>query len=333
MVLPLFVGQKGLTTYEIVQQTIDNSSDPSKTIKITSALIGAPTTPPTHKVNFRGCNIGRSQDFLNKWKEALGGNITVTAPKHFHGIFSGPGYGYWEYMVYEFRVNAPDGKPFTTLADMKAAFRTAVGNTPAAFSFVDGNVIPDSYWDDVRWLPNNLPEGGFGEVPTALTHNIGMRATIGANRGLLIEKLPFKWKVDYTSASGVPNTGDRAACLTAVKQSFGTANPASLFGSPFPVFQREGYANIDDFVNGHSWTFGKSSRKENGTKIFMLNATGIRYSYTVLVPVTDPAPSPDPTVGKLITNFFPLTTFDKVPPADLPADGLVETDSKYFGTT
>jgi len=333
LVLPMFVGQKGLTEYETVQQTIDNATDPSKAITITSALIGGPTTPPTHSVNYRGCNIGKSQAFLDKWKEAMGGNVTVTAPKHFHGIFSGPDYGYWEYMVYEFTVNAPKGKPFANIADMKAGFRAAVDDNPAAFSFVDGTVIPDPYWDDVRWLPNRLPKGGFAEVPTTLTDNIDTRTTIGANRGLLIEKIPFKWHVDYTSAGNVPNPGDSVACLTAIKNSFATANPASLFSPPFPVFQRQGYAGVDAFVDGHAWTFGKSSRKNSGTKVFMLTAAGIRYSYTVLAPVTDPAPAPDPKTGKLITNFFPLTTFNKVPVADLPADGLLETDSRYFGTT
>ena len=112
--LPMYAGQKGLTEYETVQSTID---DTNRSVTMTPALIG----PAEGTVHFRGCNVGRSQAFLDKWKEALG-NVRVTAPKHFHGISSGPGHGYWEYLVYEFAVNAPGNKLFKTLDDLKAAF-------------------------------------------------------------------------------------------------------------------------------------------------------------------------------------------------------------------
>lgn len=39
-----------------------------------------------HSVHFKGCNVGKAPAFLTKFQEALGGNVMVTAPKHFHGL-------------------------------------------------------------------------------------------------------------------------------------------------------------------------------------------------------------------------------------------------------
>ncbi len=319
----MYVGQNGLSEYETLQVAID---DPTRSIEMTTDLIG----PDPGVVNFRGCNIGKSQPFLDKWKEALG-NVRVSAPKHFHGIFSGPEYGYWESLVYEFAVNRRGDEPFTTLADLKAAFRA---RTPA-FAFVDGTTVPDAYWDNEDWLPNRLPAGGFREIPYTLHDSIGSRTTIGANRGLLVEKAPFSWHIDYETAAEVPKPDPPAFtnCIAILKASF-EADTSSLFNPPFPVFERQGYGDLDEFVSGHSWTFSQGTRKrKDGKRVFMLLAVGTRISYTLLIPVTDPAPAPDPKVGKLITNFFPLATFDKVPLDELPDDGLVETDARYFGIT
>ena len=147
--------------------------------------------------------------------------------------------------------------------------------------------------------------------------------------------MPFNWHLDYETAAEVPKPDPPAFtnCIAILKASF-EADTSSLFNPPFPVFERQGYGDLDEFVSGHSWTFSQGTRKgKDGKRVFMLLAVGTRISYTLLIPVTDPAPAPDPKVGKLITNFFPLATFDKVPLDELPDDGLVETDARYFGIT
>lgn len=62
---------------------------PSLALTIPDALIGySPATPQTTARAFhvKGCNIGQALPWLVKLREALGGHVRVSAPKHFHGV-------------------------------------------------------------------------------------------------------------------------------------------------------------------------------------------------------------------------------------------------------
>ena len=63
--MPMFVGQKGLTTFETLQQCEDDVTGTASII-MSNDLMGPPVDPPTHFVHFRGCNIGKSKAFLDK---------------------------------------------------------------------------------------------------------------------------------------------------------------------------------------------------------------------------------------------------------------------------
>lgn len=338
VVMPMFIGQQGLTKYETLQECEDDVAG-NQSIIMSAELMGPPASPPTHFVNFRGCNIGKSKPFLDKWQEAIAitvapaTNVVVSAPKHFHGTFFSSNWGYWEYMAYEFLVNAPNGGPFASLDAMKSGFRAAAADNPDAFSFVDGNPIPDPYWDDLRWLPNRVKKKRLKDQPTTLQNPISSandtRTTIGARRGLDVEKTSYIYDITYTTAGAVPDPNNKANCLTILTN---TINADPTFAGPFPEYTRHGFADVPSFISGHAWSFSKNSKQLSGQpKQFILKATGIRYIYTLIIPVTDPSPAPDPTVGALVTNFYPLSSF--VPGGTLPGPGLVETDTKYFQTS
>lgn len=129
--IPMFGGQAGPTSYEILEDTLAN---PARSIALQDAVIGHnPGDPITHSVHFKGCNIGKAQPFVAKFREALGDHVNVTAPKHFHGITPEPRLGIFEYMAYEFSLRQPTD--FPNRAAVLAAFQAA------GFSYVDGTAV------------------------------------------------------------------------------------------------------------------------------------------------------------------------------------------------
>jgi hypothetical protein len=64
-------------------------SDPNYSLRIPDDLVGdspiAPDSPaPTPRAfHAKGCNIGRAAPWLAKLREALGGHVRVTAPRHY----------------------------------------------------------------------------------------------------------------------------------------------------------------------------------------------------------------------------------------------------------
>ena len=83
---------------------------------------------------------------MAKLKEALGGVVPVTAPKHFHFVFPDKypnGYGgMFEWMNYDFAIHSktPLGRP-AIIAALKAK----------KYDFYDGTKVPDAWWNG--WVP------------------------------------------------------------------------------------------------------------------------------------------------------------------------------------
>ena len=145
-------GSDGLyrTNFEILAETMKpdpatGQPDPNRSILVPPAAL---TPPPTgHLVRFRGCNLGRHDGALQQWKNALGSQFSISAPRHFHTIsekntrLTGP-YGTWETLAYEFAVSSP-----TKLANTAAlvALYTARQADPVParrFRFASGTEVP-----------------------------------------------------------------------------------------------------------------------------------------------------------------------------------------------
>jgi hypothetical protein len=99
------------TEFENLEQTLEASAAGLlRRIRIDDHTIGFTTPPPTHFLHFKGCNLGKALPFVTKLKEALGGHVTVTAPKHFQGVVRVTrkgNNGSFDYMCYEFQVQTP----------------------------------------------------------------------------------------------------------------------------------------------------------------------------------------------------------------------------------
>jgi hypothetical protein len=293
--IPMFPKQKGGTNFETLEKTL---SEATKSVAIDDAVIGFTTGDPiTHSVHFKGCNIGKAPAFLTKFREALGGNVKVTAPKHFHGIYEHTAFGTFEYMAYEFQVR--NKTYFANRAAVLAAFEAG------GFTFIDGTAVPTTDWP--KWVPKKrVSKSVKTPLNAALGVTIGKRKTIETEREYRVKPLKFRWSIKYSGGPPPATTASRQAGFEASV----SADPHFLSTHDYPWYERLGYADATEFFAGHTW---QHSVKKN-----TLFTTGTRIEYTILLPITD-------ATGNLVFNFHPLST---TPYAAV--SNLSETDSDYF---
>ena len=294
--IPMFPKQKGGTNFETLEKTL---SDPAKSIAIDDAVIGYTAGDPImHSVHFKGCNIGKAPPFLTKFREALGGNVMVTAPKHFHGIYEHTAYGSWEFMSYEFQIR--NKKDFPTRTALLAAFDAE------GFTFIDGTPVPTAEW--AKWVPKkNIGKGVKTPLSPKLGVAIGKRKTIETEREYRVSRLGFSWSIKFSGGPPPATTAARQAAFE------GSVGGDAVFQSThgYPYYERVGYASLADFFAGYTWT--------HDVKKSTLYTSGSRVEYTILQPITDM------TTGDLVFNFHPLSTTPYT-----AITNLNETDSDYF---
>jgi hypothetical protein len=238
-------------------------------------------------VNIRGCRIGSAEPFVDKLKEAFGGDSPVTAAKHFHEVYQLGSDGMMEFLFYGFTIVSQTG--FTTKADLAQEFDNA------ALTFHDGTDVPTANW--TTWLPTNIKVGHrkAKDIYAQLGTTLGKWQKIGTTIDFRHDQPPFTYKI--SGLSQLPAAADRLQKLHDALDG-DAATPGSTFASdhPLPTYVRWSQDSIDDFVNNLNWKF--SWDKKNSIMV----CVGRQHEYTVLVPVTDP---PDLTTGKLIYNFYP----------------------------
>ena len=298
VMITMFPGQKGATMYETLEEALATAS---KSIAIDDTVIGYSAGDSiTHSVHFKGCNIGKAPVFLAKFKEALGGNVMVTAPRHFHGIYENKAYGTFEFMAYEFQVR--NKTYFPSRAAILAAF------DEGGFSYLDGTAVPTAEW--AKWVPK---KNVSRSVPTTLNSKLGVtigkRKTIPTDREYRVERQQFTttpWSIKFT---GGPAPSSEAARQAAFERSVsGDADFQSTH--PYPWYERLGYADVTELFAGYTW--------KHDVKKSTLFTTGTRVEYTIILPITDAS-------GNLVYNFHPLST--------TPYTAIInlnETDSDYF---
>ena len=337
--MPMFPGQGNtLTQYEQLQQTID---DNTKSIAMSATLIGPPQIPSTHNVRVFGCNIGTFDNLLLKWREALGGNADLIAPRHFDGLTPVKKVGIWEFLCYRFSVYRPEDNPFPNDAAVRAAFKARAAQVPDQFKFRDGNPVPATHWDDPKWYrpkmkknERSLRKREPNQISTTLVSPVGGVKNVNVPRGLMIGPENIEIDVNnYTNEASIPdpdnNPADVALCIPALT-NFCNAQTDKKFEvggtHKFPVPTRYGYDTFDDFIAGFSWDFKKVVDNKSA-KPFKLHCTGRRLVYTVMIPITDVSPAPDKSVGKLLTNFHADSGVNLSAP-----DGLALSDPALYNT-
>lgn len=258
----------------------------------------------TNKIfGLKGCNIGKDLPFLVKLKEAIGGHLNVTAPKHFHGLWETPGLtGILELMAYEFKILSPR-------ALSRADFIMELQN--AKYKYYDGPDIPDHLWDG--WVPK---QDYLWEDATHIITKVkekyrsGKRsidwktgAPLGRfNRLILPTQLEYRVQIegpiykDYDNEQSVPS--DIKAFVAQEIDSIVKFN----IPSNFPYHQRLGCATKQEFLDAHNWVRPPGVIELTEAGKIRLNVYGIRYKYVLRVPIADRLPA---NAGNLIFNFYP----------------------------
>jgi hypothetical protein len=313
--IPMFPGQSEWTKFETLEKAI---SDTSKSIAIPDPLIGFTTgNSITHAVHLKGCNVGLAQPFLAKLKQALGGNVNVTAPKFFHGATTEP-QGSFEYMGYQFALPRTELflKPGTRTPDRPKALAEFDAKQ---FKLINNNVVPTADWD--KLIPPNPNVEKREQVTSQLGQTFGKRTTIHTPRQYRVERIPFgPWTVPYPSPGAVPSS--KTQQLQDLENHLQT-DARFQSSHPYPQYEREGFADISAFVAGYNWNCRKSGAS--------LVCNGTRFLFVFVIAVTDPATVPATGIfadGNLIFNFYPasgtgLTAITNV---------FQVTDPKWFAT-
>lgn len=306
--LPAFPGQHGPTLFETLEQTL---SDATKSIAIPDALIGYTTGDAiTRSVHIKGCNIGKAQPFLLKLQEAMGSHVRVTAPKFFHGLTSAPQQGMFEYLAYEFALRRRD--PFPDRRTALAIFDAE------QFPLIDGSFVPTADWNSL--VPPNPNVTRTQQFTAKLGVTLRNRSTIIVPRQYRVTPIRFVWEVFFPDAASVPT--DDFTQRQALADSLQT-DARFKANHPFPQWQREGFADFDEFLAGYRWTY----RRRGATLV----CTGRRLLYVHVVAVTDPTTTPSGGffgAGNLLFNLYANSGSG----LQSMTTALQETDPTFFAT-
>ena len=228
----------------------------------------------------------RKDQDKKKFKEALGGNVEVSAPKLFDRN-QNMSQGAFEFMGYNFKIIRRDG--FDNKKQVVDAFRNKVPR----FSFIDGTEVPDANWN--RWIPDNVGVGIRGGSPFV---SFGQQVEGLASFRLQVEfRHNYPARVAHWTVTVGPlaaNPGNDAARLQTLRDSlsddprFQPDYPSAE--RPFPIYQRLGYRSIQEFLDGYHWKFPWKPPN--------LICTGRRHVYVVGPPVRDQG-------GNLLFNYYP----------------------------
>lgn len=282
-------------------------------IAVPDTLIGyTPGDPITNNFHIKGCNVGRATAFLTALKSALGGNVNVTAPLHFYGLYHHPSFGIWEFMCYEIKLQVKT--PFANRAAYVAALDAG------GFTFFDGTAIPLT--DFEAWVPRTITASSSVSVSPNLGTPVGTRTTISVNREFRYRRRAYTFTITYGAASQVPGTASaQMAELTAAVDTakYRDSDTIEMFDSshPYPEYERYGYASKADFLSEQDWTFQKVGKK--------LVCTGRASVYTLIIPIMDMAAA---NLGNIVFNYHP----NAGSPNPAITTGLVETDTNFFAT-
>jgi hypothetical protein len=241
-------------------------------------------------LRIRGCRVGWAAPFMAKLKEALGGAVEVTAPKHFHYVFPNKypnAYGgMFEWLVYDFGVVS---KTALTRNGVIAALKAK------SFDFYDGTKVPDAKW--TSWVPRDVKKKKR-TWPMALT----LGTTVGRNVKAIVSDNAREWRHAYrrvfryeVGLASEPPT--KAAKLARLKETLEQEDHMSPLHE-FPMWERLGYGDFEEFFTNVAWSMTWVKKTSS------LVCGGYRHEYNVLLPITTRT-ARKPDNGNLIFNFFP----------------------------
>jgi hypothetical protein len=308
-------------------EVLDQAMGPSHPARIPDSLVGfhratppAADPAPTHSVHIKGCNIGRDRfspragqplaPFLARLKQVFGGNVNITAPKHFHGLLPETNNnGIFEYMEQELivrtkAVRAGRGyRGFANRNELIDAYKAA------HLSYHDGTAIPDADWDTL--VPRRMVDNRGIAMTIPLGRTIENLRAIPIQKQFRIEQEQVHWTISGAASTPAANRLARLTTSIAADARFAATHT-------WPLYERRGFPDFTSYMDGHLWEFST-----DGSDLVCL---GRRFDYTVVQPIVDRTVTPVAN-RPLIYNFYPGVGSSESP----ILTGLVESDNHFFG--
>jgi hypothetical protein len=281
---------------------------------------GASGQPDAPRLQIRGCRIGEVRPFLVKLKEALGGGLTVVAPKFAHGVSTLPEpRGRFESLLYAYTIRRK--APLQSHEEAVEVFDAH------KFPMLDGTQIPRSRLD--RWIPStrSIRKAPHTVGPPVQWPVVGAPVRLRVSKGTFGLPGQFKYFVrqifkppsESDQGSGFPlekDPGSDAKRLDEVRK-FLVQMESFKPSHPFPMFQQLGWTSMDEFMTGPDWRV----HFDSANKRLRFHAT--QHEYTVEQPIVD-------TDNKtLFANFFPMPDKRGVVRGK-PDWGLPDNDPRFF---
>jgi hypothetical protein len=305
-----------------------------------------PASTGVGQLRLMGCSMGGQAPYMKKFKEALGGKITLIAPKFLvmPDKIANPA-GPIEYFGYDFTLHCPkpakDYKALRALYDAKST--AAEKSKDPRFTLRSGKRVPPKSWND--WVPRDLLKHRFSSDGKKLPNDPPLLFStvmlpvlkvkgVARRRFYVNERFPYfrDTRTGGPEKQSIPlakDTGNEADRKAAVRKFLeGSFKHPSLPNQtykpfdpkhPFPAYIRAGYSTMAEFMDGWDWQFEYDKAKK------ILGYTPIRYEYRIWQPITN-----EPT-NELIMNYYPSripARFRRL----LPLEQLFVGDSYFFGT-
>jgi hypothetical protein len=246
-------------------------------------------TANPQSVRLHGCRIGRAWKFTRKLRQAFGGALRVTAPKHFDHFFSKyQGAGTWEWLEYDFTFASKDF-PLVPRGSIPEKF--AAANTD-----FNGKPIDIKRWR--KWIPRKGKAKKFSVVIAPKTEGVEKRQVVSTYRHGKIEHLPIR--VPKVRVDEVNPREDAPTLLKRVLPTEPLFQGAADDPSKFPFHEQQGFGSIGEFVDAFVWTFahedpwwpalgekGKKLAESEASATDVVVAHGFRRVYSLRVAVTD----------------------------------------------
>jgi hypothetical protein len=251
----------------------------------------APTT-----LHIKSCNIGKSVKFMEEFKKAIGGKITVTAPKYFDQYWSVPGLGCIGYMDYSFSLAVPPIQKDLTHNSPKFALpynnRDAVikAFVDKGFKLYNDEPVPRKYWQ--QW---------FRQDAWNQTLKWNEKFLLNVTKNTLV--LPVEFRCNLVTYAGSFFADKPVKSYEERKQALSDEleNNQKSFSGDYPEYEWYDYGSMEEFMDGWEWIFKLGAKSEDQWKV---SYSGYRYEYMVKRPIVDPP-------NTLIVNFYPNKTAAK----------------------
>jgi len=310
--------------YEDLEDAIKNKAVKDKSLVMDLSVMYPRPPDPDGKTPYLlllGCDIGDQAPYMQKFKEALGGQILLIAPKRIvigATVRTPPGES--AYMGYHFSLILPAKGKKTPAAKNRADLidRLVKKSKDPEFALEDGSAPTRSSWK--AWLPDNPNRAPNPTKPTEIANSVKLPVFPGTSNApghfFYIQERHF-FSSPQTLALD-KDTGKEADRKKAVKTDLQKL-ARYMDSHPFPEYVRFGYKTMDEFMDGWNWQFNY----DKGTKV--LSYDPIRDEYHLWQPIVRVA------TGTLVINYYPTGLVPKRFQSQMPIESIRVNDTFLFG--